>query len=244
MTIFNFRKNFENNCISNLFQELENNPELIALYFSELAYHSPNYIYKLFHKFDVVNFSIYNTNDVQVFLVEFDEFAIVGFRGTQINKLNGVISDLIFWKTKFQGIHCHKGFVDAILRVSDKLENDLQKLNSTKKLLFTGHSLGGAMAILFSLKILPTHLITFGSPKVSSGEDFHNKLCNIETHLRIEIQSDLVPKLPCLMINYEHTGKQILLPSTKGLYNSHRLETYINHTLENSKIQFDKSQKI
>jgi predicted lipase len=115
-------------------------------------------------------------------------------------------------------IEVHRGFYQAYLSVGDEVQKLIEEQSDgiSKRLIFTGHSLGGALAILASLKCrilnLPHKVITFGCPRVGS-----RALASYMRHtvVRIEAAGDQVPHTPwpwvpwrpsCL---YCHAGKVI-----------------------------------
>ena len=103
-----------------------------------------------------------------------------------------------------------KYFKDRAFSIKDQLFSDKNKniINSNKnyQIIFTGHSLGGAVATILSLYsikssfINPSHnepiLITFGQPR--SGNDvFANEVMkHIPKIFRIVRQGDIVPTIP------------------------------------------------
>ncbi|WP_460097217.1 lipase family protein [Pseudomonas sp. S3_C01] len=103
--------------------------------------------------------------------------------------------------------------LDAILRCLE--ENNLLD----KKIAITGHSLGGALAILFAVKLRSSHpdkvrdnlesIITFGSPAVglSAFKKFYGELG--DKTVRLINSSDAVPFTPPLF--YQHVGSEIWL---------------------------------
>lgn len=122
-------------------------------------------------------------------LITEDDLFIV-FRGTA-NKDN-ILSDLdiptIISSINHKNGGLHSGFVKAYQSGLDELEPVIQAYIDKKNIIFTGHSLGGALASLASIdfthklsKYSETHsigLITFGAPRVTDkeGSDYFTKL--------------------------------------------------------------------
>jgi len=129
----------------------------------------------------------------------------------------------------------HKGFDIAYKSIEKEIVSFLNnyfidnKNDLNKKLVVTGHSLGGALATLFvyynsSLKNL--NLITFGSPLVGNKkfvDNFNYNLnINLNKHYRVENGSDIITKIPLSILGYNHIGNSdnriILQPIKKYLY--------------------------
>ncbi|MBY8946254.1 lipase family protein [Pseudomonas sp. SH10-3B] len=161
------------------------------------------------------------------------ESVVICFRGTR-ESVDWQISNLRAFPVKLQDCPeasntlVHRGFqrtlnyddkttklrsLDAILRCLE--ENSLLD----KKIAITGHSLGGALAILFAVKLRSSHpdkvrenlesIITFGSPAVglSAFKKLYGELG--EKTVRLINSSDAVPFTPPLF--YQHVGSEIWL---------------------------------
>jgi len=112
-----------------------------------------------------------------------------------------------------KGFYNEYSYIKSIL--IDNLEILSQKYN-TNKLLIVGHSLGAAMATLFSYDIAISfpqytiiYLVTFGSPRLGNSlfvYDFSRQ--NIPTY-RITHYYDIVPHLPEQVIGYIHVPNEI-----------------------------------
>ncbi len=119
---------------------------------------------------------------------------------------------------KYTGVPLHNGFSQAALAIYSQVKAELNRdyIIST-----TGHSLGGAVAVILAMyldadKYQTGHSVTFGQPKVTNvaGADKFRHL-NIT---RVVTPRDLVPLVPFIDpmdINdidiYWHLGKEIVL---------------------------------
>ncbi|MBU0466105.1 MAG: lipase family protein [Nanoarchaeota archaeon] len=145
----------------------------------------------------------FNQDGTQAFLAkrDSDKMAILSFRGTQTEGLNletffDVFTDLYAsMHTDEKGVKTHKGFQVAFQKVEPAILQQIQKL-SDYGLYITGHSLGGALALIATSAINAENLgacYTFGSPKVGN-EEFDDK---IKAPIYRVINSyDVVPFLP------------------------------------------------
>lgn len=161
-----------------------------------------------------------------------DETLVIAFRGTR-ESVDWKISNLKMFPVGLKNcntnskIRVHRGFqktlyyIDKTTKLSsiDALLKHINDLNliEDRKIVITGHSLGGALATLFSVKIralMPIvienqleEIVLFGSPAVGlkKFKTFYNEL-NKKT-IRLINGSDVVPFTPPLF--YHHVGIEI-----------------------------------
>ncbi len=147
------------------------------------------------------------------------------FRGTE--EIADIKSDFRYVKTDFpDGGRVHEGFLGAFREVADAIGNDL-KDHTGKTWIFTGHSLGAALALLAAAAYL------YGCPRVGNKAFVDRIQCPVR---RFENRADVVTKLPPptsplqawhslthgrLPSLYRHAGKQV---SFAGF--GHRARTY------------------
>jgi predicted lipase len=162
---------------------------------------------------------------------------IVAFRGTQ--SIQSALQDAQFWKSepdfepsfwkkafvksKFpSGIKIHAGFEDGYSFIRSAIQSSLAKVVSRLpeyKIVFTGHSLGGAMAEIAAIDF---HMLTgaryddrvsiytFGQPRVGNPEwaTFYNSKSFSKRFQRIVRDKDPVAQLPPRFLNYQFAGTQ------------------------------------
>jgi len=154
---------------------------------------------------------------------EGENVCIIVFRGTHNN--TDVRTDLSYEMIKIEGDHgyVHKGFHEAVSDVSMQIAAIVNRLNPkhTLPILVTGHSLGGANAVMAafaaqeSYKAIPAlafdvHAVyTFGQPRVgdTSFKASYDKTFKEKT-FRIARGADVIPSLPPTLCCYHHVGEQ------------------------------------
>lgn len=150
------------------------------------------------------------------------KYITLAFRGSK---------NIVDWLTNLQLIQAedfmgqgmvHSGFAKLVDDYSNEIEKiiEIKKNNKNLRLFLTGHSLGGAIAILmatrFSHYIEVEAVYTYGAPRV--GDQVFSSSYK-PTHYRVEYGNDIVPHLPIhhdvislvlnnnlMPIEYQHTG--------------------------------------
>jgi triacylglycerol lipase len=149
--------------------------------------------------------------DTQVLITELDNAIVIAFRGT--TTLRDFVTDAQAWRENLADCQIHCGFLAAWKSVMDGIATQLVTL-PPKPLFITGHSLGGALAVLCANVLAGrVHSVyTFGQPRVGNA-DFANRSRALLSgrHFRIVNANDIVPRLPGALIGYRHSGEQIFL---------------------------------
>lgn len=146
---------------------------------AQLAYllfeNSPDSLKEALLEADFEFTKLFNCSGTQAFLAkrECDKMAILAFRGTQKEDPQDVVTDL---KANFyqdeNGVKIHDGFYRAFKYVENDIKNAVDNLKDYS-LYVTGHSLGGALALIATRALNSDNLAacyTFGSPKVGNEE--------------------------------------------------------------------------
>ena len=98
-----------------------------------------------------------------------------------------------------------------------------------KEIIFNGHSLGGAMALLAASEYKQRcQVFTFGAPRVGTIM-FYNRSKHV-THYRFCNSGDIVSSVPPPFIGFKHTGKEFYFDHNNNISTSNGL-TKIYHTL-------------
>jgi predicted lipase len=159
--------------------------------------------------------------DTEAMVAETDKFVVVAFRGT--TSRNDLKTDiqarLSTARVAVTGrsVRVHAGFYAAFRKIEVKLRELLTAQQETKAIYLTGHSLGGALALVAAaafggndkLGDRIAAVYTFGAPRVG-GADFPNMVK--APHYRVVNSGDVVPLVPPnWLTGYVHTGTPILL---------------------------------
>lgn len=164
----------------------------------------------------------------------------IAFRGTYSKTDAYIDSDFIKSECKFLGGKCvHRGFLNRYLQLQKDMKDLIKKnvkcyKNKTnkdiKKIVITGHSLGGALSTLAALDIqqnqeiflknnpkekkIPVKLITFCSPRVLPFETYDYVVKNNilpqsgeNAAIRIYRHGDVVASMPFGSMGYKHFGE-------------------------------------
>ncbi|MEM6384264.1 MAG: S8 family serine peptidase [Pseudomonadota bacterium] len=105
----------------------------------------------------------------------------------------------------FQG-EVHGGFLKAYGKASQVISDAIEGTDG-KALWFTGHSLGGALAVVGAATHLargPAGVVTFGQPRMLKADARAFMDANFDnSYIRVVNDDDVVPRVPP---NYKHTG--------------------------------------
>lgn len=126
------------------------------------------------------------------------------------------------WKSNFKllgrdnwyGIAVHKGFGHAARGMQGRVL-DLIGLHPGKRVVFCGHSRGGAIALLLAIAAeqhfpaTVVQCVTFGQPRVSTGEAIRERFFG--EYIRVQNGSDAVCRWP--KIGFGHAGTCVYLPN-------------------------------
>ena len=155
--------------------------------------------------------------DNLVLIYEGPEDVVISFRGTN-NKAN-LFTDancLLIKHPAFHGL-IHKGFADALNSLWPRLLAALPDNMAAKRFWVTGHSLGGALAILAAFRlsmraVRVTGVYTYGQPRVGSHRfcQAYDDLLRYQTW-RTTHPDDGVPLVPFMLGAYRHAGQHLML---------------------------------
>lgn len=189
--------------------------------------------------------------DSQALILSDADKIILAFRGTEPKEVQDLLTDLKLTQIERLKGKVHRGFYGAFtvlwsskIRIWNSeqeiakkpgIKDVLEELLTEKKrpIFITGHSLGGAMAVLgaasCAIELTETYqpdliVYTYGQPRV--GNDNFNKTLvdHLKGMFRIVNNNDIVPRVPidfkakAPALDYAHTGKLIYLDTQKKVH--------------------------
>lgn len=158
--------------------------------------------------------------DTQAFLAVSDAFAVLSFRGTQIDNWTDVWTDLMAVRRTTKDGRVHAGFLEAFDEVTDDIKKVLPEIGDLP-LYITGHSLGAALATvatgeyehIYEDQIAACY--TFGSPLV--GDGVYERSIKVPFY-RLANPTDIVTLIPKFLWAYVHVGDVRYLSRKPELY--------------------------
>jgi V8-like Glu-specific endopeptidase len=174
---------------------------------SELAYNPPAAVRSQALAWGFRDCAFVEARAAQGFVASSAEVVLVSFRGTE--STSDWLSNLQVRPQTVAGLgRVHAGFWGQFTALQAQLESRLA-MRQGVPLVVTGHSLGGAIAVLAAITWAASHslraLYTYGQPAVAQGE----AVTAISTALagryhRLVNDADIVPRVPP---GYRHTGQ-------------------------------------
>ena len=162
----------------------------------------------------------FSCGGTQGYIADFGNGIVVAFRGTE-RDYRDILTDMDFWPDPVgdMGGTVHGGFLAAYKGVAPVIKAILRDL-PRKPIYLTGHSLGGALAVLAAADLagplnVPGRRIevyTYGAPRV--GDRAFLRGMRDFTHAdvyRHTNTADIVPWVPPFALRYRHGGAHIHL---------------------------------
>jgi hypothetical protein len=149
----------------------------------------------------------FNRESTRAFLASNPRFAVLAFRGTEENMQN-ILTDIdVRFRHDKSGARIANGFGAAYTLVQKEIADAVDKLDPALPLYITGHSLGGALAVIAAIRIRPSDRIaacyTYGCPRVGNAE-FTSELWKVPVYRQVH-SSDIVPRVP-FAFGYRQAG--------------------------------------
>jgi hypothetical protein len=158
-----------------------------------------------------------------------NKLAIVAFRGTDKDDPTDLLDDaealLVEWQAPGK---VFVGFKSALAEVQSDLLAAINPIDY--RTLYTGHSLGAALATLLAGIKVPSALYTIGSPRVGN-QDFVASLAGVKNHRYVDC-CDAVTELPPEVLGYAHLGDPIYISQNREVSSAPK-----NHSVIADRIQ-------
>ncbi|MDP6442228.1 MAG: lipase family protein [Pirellulaceae bacterium] len=179
---------------------------------AQLAYESSELVAERLGRDDISSVC-FDVRDTQGFVAAGEHAAVLAFRGTESNSLADWVTDADLTLVDGPlGGRVHEGFYDALSHVWRTIDDAVAGLATDKPLWITGHSLGGALAVLAAARWLDADrplagLYTFGQPRVGDATFARNfNFAMKTTAFRVVNDNDLVTRMPPRSLGYSHTA--------------------------------------
>ena len=141
---------------------------------------------------------------------------VIAFAGTDPLALGNWITNFMLGS---RAREAHFGFEAAVHAVWGDLAAALKK-RTTQPLFITGHSLGGALAVIAAeriareLKIMPAGVYTYGAPRVGAAafRSAYAAAGLAERTFRLVHGHDVIPTIPPSRLGFRHVGRMLACP--------------------------------
>ncbi|MDQ8184364.1 lipase family protein [Pelagicoccus sp. SDUM812002] len=161
----------------------------------------------------------FDESGTYAFLTKNEEHVVISFRGTESGDHADYFTDAKFKQAPFtENGTAHGGFIEALAQIEEDLQDSLKRSleeNRNKTVWVTGHSMGGALATLFSIHNMDSvdALYTFGAPRLV-GQKLAQHLQDELPIFRVVNNNDFVCRIPSQPF-YKHIGPTFFLTSDK-----------------------------
>jgi triacylglycerol lipase len=151
-------------------------------------------------------------NSMIGYVMSSGDVTVVAFRGTNAGEISDWLANLDSLSTNTPQGSLHRGFYYAYMSLKPQIVKLLQK-SKPKHLWITGHSLGGALALVCAYDLIDNEkyvidgIITFGQPMVA-----HKQLADhlgtllLGRYVHYVNESDIVPRVPP---SFNHCGSLV-----------------------------------
>lgn len=203
---------------------------------SSQAYRKPAEFSSWIQKFGKGNSELIEKGGTKAYCFETEQERVLVFRGSVLHSLMDWQRDSNLNKQECdEGGYVHEGFAGALDLIWTPVSKWLKSVGD-KDVWVTGHSLGGALAVLAASRLESgaVHVCTFGQPRVGDEafvEASNRKLGRL--YCRFVHHRDIVPRLPPYSTGYRHFGRGFRIVEGRATEVSSGVET-----IEDSMRQF------
>lgn len=169
---------------------------------SEIAYQPPHQAERSFQALGFTKVMPVVLGSMIGYVITGEDVTVVAFRGTDFNEISDWMANLSSAATNTPHGQVHEGFYFAYQSMKSQVDAILEERDTTH-LWVTGHSLGGALALMCAYdleEVEQQHLdgiMTFGQPMIAR-QQFANYLDTllVGRYARFVNRDDIVPKVP------------------------------------------------
>ena len=147
------------------------------------------------------------------YVLSVEDVMVIAFRGTDTEEVSDWLANLSRSEFQTEEGPMHKGFRNAYYSLKPQIQTIIGSLGPPKHLWVTGHSLGGALALVCSYDLCEIErfsldgVITFGQPRVARG----NLVKHLDTllanrYVHFVNNDDMVPRIPP---SFDHCGELV-----------------------------------
>jgi pimeloyl-ACP methyl ester carboxylesterase len=163
-------------------------------------------------------------SDTHVLITRTDSDLIIAFRGT--SDVRNWLTDLDCTWDLEDGCRVHRGFARAVDSVQAQIHAEvLSDRRNGRRIWLAGHSLGGALAMLYAWRFFNLYhelpfagIYTLGQPRVGNPA-FRDLYCYsglASRTFRIVHADDVIPRIPWLLGLYRHAGHEVFLSGARS----------------------------
>lgn len=164
------------------------------------------------------NVTMFSQGGTECYVLSCDKNYVVVFRGTEPTSWEDIKADVSFLKSKREWMpnsnstgskgKIHSGFRHALNDIWVDIWTHYNSNGKGKQLVVTGHSLGAALATLYTDRIDDPKSVcyTYGSPRVGDKELIKNMNFNC---YRIRNNNDIVTKVPPELMGFSHKSTEL-----------------------------------
>jgi triacylglycerol lipase len=185
---------------------------------SKLAYEDADKVLETLDRWGFAASRFLDRGGTQGFMASTDKMLLIAFRGTELEQLRDILTDINLALTQGPVGKVHTGFARALDKVWPDFKDQFDGLYQGQPVWLTGHSLGAALATLATARLVfhPDRrrvqgLYTYGSPRVGDevfAKEF-NQAC-LKLTFRFRNHNDIVTRVPLpgvFRLRYRHVGK-------------------------------------
>ena len=169
--------------------------------------------------------------DTQFLIKVVDDEVVIAFK--ESDSFIDWVNNFHFWKKAYKDADitfvAHSGFLRAWKEVRHYIEDKVKELNP-QKILVTGWSYGGAMAVLcmedmgYCFPDAEKRMVTFGAPRVIGWLNWRKIKDRWKNSIQLRNGSDLVTCVPFFRMGFHHVVRRTCIgnkPNIIGFFNFH-----------------------